>query len=388
MTDLETLGTPTHHLGVGSHRIPVIIDEFWTAKQRAGHSIHDLSYRACFKPQLPAYFLERFATPGALVYDPFLGRGTTLVEARLRGCRVTGNDVNPLSRVLCTPRLNPPSLRDLEARLAEIELKPAPISDPELLVFYSEKTLGEIEAWRAYFRDRRAAGKLDVIDAWIEMVAVSRLTGHSAGFFSVYSLPPNQAVSIQSQRKINERRGQVPPDRDTKALIWKKSRQLLSDTLPPGYTTPDAPILIGRASRTPTIADDSVSLVVTSPPFLDTVDYRTDNWMRMWFCGLSFGDSVPLQTKKVAVWQEEMRSVLAELRRVLTPDGIIAFEVGEVRKGNILLEESVAVAGIQAGLTPVAILIHTQEFTKTSNCWGVNNNAKGTNSNRIVVFRK
>ena len=29
-----------------------------------------------------------------------------------------------------------------------------------------------------------------------------------------------------------------------------------------------------------------------------------------------------------------------------------------------------------------------QEFTKTANCWGVDNNAKGTNTNRIVVFRK
>ena len=43
------------------------------------------------------------------------------------------------------------------------------------------------------------------MDDWIRMVALNRLTGHSAGFFSVYTLPPNQAVSVKSQRKINER---------------------------------------------------------------------------------------------------------------------------------------------------------------------------------------
>jgi len=30
---------------------------------------------------------------------------------------------------------------------------------------------------------------------WVRMVALGRLTGHSPGFFSVYTLPPNQAVT-------------------------------------------------------------------------------------------------------------------------------------------------------------------------------------------------
>ncbi|MCY4401944.1 MAG: hypothetical protein OXD54_05140 [Candidatus Poribacteria bacterium] len=38
--------------------VPIEVDEFWTAKQRAGHSIHEISYRACYKPQLPAYFIN------------------------------------------------------------------------------------------------------------------------------------------------------------------------------------------------------------------------------------------------------------------------------------------------------------------------------------------
>ena len=38
------------------------------------------------------------------------------------------------------------------------------------------------------------------------MIALNRLTGHSPGFFSVYTLPPNQAVSVKAQRKINRDR--------------------------------------------------------------------------------------------------------------------------------------------------------------------------------------
>jgi hypothetical protein len=83
-----------------------------------------------------------------------------------------------------------------------------------------------------------------------------------------------------------------------------------------------------------------------------------------------------------------MTQVFTELHRVLRPGGHVAFEVGEVNAGRVLLEELVVQAGSNAGLTPELILINDQEFTKTANCWGVSNNNKGTNTNRIVVFQK
>jgi hypothetical protein len=61
------------------------VNAFWTAGQRRGHSIHEISYRACFKAQLPAFFVERLTDPGDRVFDPFSGRGTTAVQAALMG---------------------------------------------------------------------------------------------------------------------------------------------------------------------------------------------------------------------------------------------------------------------------------------------------------------
>src|SRR5690242_12281368 len=71
------------------------VNAFWTARQREGHSLHEISYRACFKPQLPAFFISRLTRPGATVYDPFAGRGTTPIEAALMGRRPVASDVNP-----------------------------------------------------------------------------------------------------------------------------------------------------------------------------------------------------------------------------------------------------------------------------------------------------
>ena len=96
---------------------PRIVGEFWTAKQRQASSLHEISYRACFKPQLPRYFIERYSAEGDIVYDPFMGRGTTIIEAALLKRNVIGNDVNPLSRILAAPRLDIPDIGEVEQRL-------------------------------------------------------------------------------------------------------------------------------------------------------------------------------------------------------------------------------------------------------------------------------
>ena len=50
--------------------------------------------------------------------------------------------------------------------------------------------------------------------------------------------------------------------------------------------------------------------------------------------------------------------------------------------------ESCLLQHYQGVLQPLAVLINRQRFTKTAHCWGVANNAGGTNSNRIVLFRR
>ena len=364
--------------------LPTYLDELWTAKQRAGHSLHEVSYRACYKPQLPAYFIQKFCKKESTVYDPFMGRGTTLIEGQFHGHRVIGNDVNPLSKILIAPRLNPPTLEEVTTRLSEIQLSTDAEIDKELLVFFHEDTLQEIYGWRTYFQQK----ELDTVDTWLQMVACSRLTGHSTGFFSVFTLPPNLAASIVAQRKINERRNQKPEYRDTKALVLRKSKQLLRHSLPAHFRRDDAMLLTESAETTPQIADESVDLVVTSPPFLDTIDYMQDNWLRMWFCRIEIEQGKIWQLKSLDDWGDKMTQVFVELRRVLRPGGRVAFEVGEVRNGTVLLENAAVKASLDADLIPEKLMINAQEFTKTANCWGVSNNKKGTNSNRIVILKK
>lgn len=369
-------------------QIPTQIGEFWTSKQRTGHSLHEVSYRACYKPQLPAFFIKQFCKVDDVVYDPFMGRGTTLIEAQLHGCRAYGNDINLLSQILTGPRLAPPPLSQIKYRLQEVTLSTNGTIDPDLLVFFESRTLQELYGWRQYFRQKQEGNEFDKTDAWLQMVACNRLTGHSKGFFSVYTLPPNQATSVQAQRKINQKRGQTPEYRDTKQLIFKKSKQLLRHDIPYHFWRDDARLFTESADQTTQIGNDAVDLVVTSPPFLDTVNYIQDNWLRMWFCDIKMETGKLWQLKRLEDWILQMKRVFIELRRILNPKGRIAFEVGEVRSGSVLLEEAVVEAASEAGLIAESILINSQHFTKTANCWGVSNNSKGTNSNRIVILKK
>jgi hypothetical protein len=369
--------------------VPVFINEFWTNKQRQADRMHEISYRACFKPQLPRFFIERFTVEGDVVFDPFLGRGTTIIEAALLGRRGWGTDVNPLSRILVLPRLHPPSLDSVEARLADWDMKYTGTLPQDLLVFFHHNTLGQICWMRDYFKMRLDSGKLDEVDLWIQMIATNRLTGHSPGFFSVYTMPPNQAVSLASQKKINLNRNQTAPERDVRKLILKKSKALLlKSAMILNGNRLDHFVAVESANNLKTVRDDSVSLVVTSPPFLDVVDYKGDNWLRCWFNQIDPESVAIWGYRSLDDWSAAMTACLKELHRVLKPGGWVAFEVGEVRKGSVSLEESVAICGRAAGLCPEAILINAQDFTKTAHCWGVNNQSKGTNTNRIVCFRK
>lgn len=369
------------------NNIPYIINEFWTSSQRQAHSIQEISYRACFKPQLPRFFIERLTVPGERVYDPFMGRGTSLIEAALLGRRVAGNDVNPLSALLTRPRLGPIALSDVMSVLERVDLSDGDIQDPELLAFYSPATLRQITALKLWIQKEIGEDEHpDPAIDWVRMVAINRLTGHSSGFFSVYTLPPNQAVSVKSQLKINENRNQVPPDRDIKKIILKKTRTLLRD----GYIeSNNDPILsVSEAHETPKIADSSISLVITSPPFLDIVQYADDNWLRCWFAGIDPASIAIGQHRTEAAWQSMVHKTLIELARVLKPGGHVAFEVGEVRNGRVLLEKLVWEAAKGLPFDRLFVMVNSQEFTKTANCWGVKNNASGTNTNRIVVLKR
>jgi DNA modification methylase len=387
--------TELEYFEVEGFRIPRFVNEFWTSKQRQNNPIHEVSYRACFKAELPRFFIKLLTKENDVVYDPFAGRGTTIIEAALLNRNLIANDINPLSTIFSKSRLFIPSYDEVQERLNKIKFRNGLNADIDLSMFYHPDTESEIVSLRNYLIKKKKHEEEDFVDAWIRMIATNRLTGHSKNFFSVYTLPPNQAVTQERQKRINKQRKQKPVYKDVKFIILKKTRDLtcgmhkeLIDQLK-GIGN-KAKFLNEDARLTPNIKSNSVHLTVTSPPFLDIVNYAKDNWLRCWFNNIDASKvarNITI-TKKLDEWEEVMEKVFIELYRITKQRGYVAFEVGEIRRGKVKLDEHIVPLGIKAGFECLGVVINLQEFTKTANIWGINNNDFGTNTNRIVLFRK
>ena len=370
------------------HPYPVRRGSFWTNRQRQCHSLNEISYRACFKPQLPEYFINEYSKEGDIVLDPFMGRGTTALQTALAGRVAYGSDINPLSEILTTPRLSPPSIESISAHFKTIP-NDAEITeeDTPLLVFYHPKTLRHLLALKRWFMEREKSDALTAEDKWIRMVAMNRLSGHSSGFLSVKTMPPNQTISIEQQRKINEKHERIPEEKDVFEIILKKSRSLLrSGTMPELFLQQAHKLRCCDATRLEYIEDGEVDLAITSPPFMNIVNYAQDNWLRCWFAGIDVG-AIAFDDghSSVVDWERFVRDVFVEFSRVIKSGGHVVFEVGEVQKGAIKLEENVIEAIKDLPFEVKEVLVNEQQFTKTANCWGVKNNEGGTNTNRIIV---
>lgn len=378
---------------------PVHRGEFWTARQRQMHPVHySVSYRASFKPELPDFFMQRYLTGRSVVLDPFGGRGTTALQANLNGHAAVHNDISPVSYFISSSRKNIPPIERIAARLESLDLarlgRPwTPEEKDRFSPFFHEATFRELIGLRSIWMDERDDDELN----YIMLTALTRLHGHSDGFFSAYSFP-QISIAPEAQRRNNEKRGVMPDYRNVSERILKKARRDLSRPIPNTFHAASRfnRYLCGDARTLKGVKANSIDLIVTSPPFLDKVDYAKDNWMRAWFIGVE----EEMRSLSMAVfsdpedWLGFMKDAILEMGRVLRVGGRAVIEVGEVEYGNriLYLEELLASLfplRLRTGTLRVEeLFLHTQEFTKLANCWDVKNNEKGTNTNRCLVIRK
>ena len=213
------------------HDIPYYRGAFFKSGGERLHALHEFPYRAAFPPFLPAFFINALSCEGDIVHDPFGGSGTVAIEAARTGRIAYSSDINPLAKMITVPRIGPEvTLEAVDQALATVdwekgEAAPLDLSD----AFFHPQTAFKLQVLRRWLELNISleGSEADPIAAWIFMVVLARLTGHSEGFMSGYTLPPNQATTVARQRRINERRGETPLKR-TYAASSSKKRLLCS----------------------------------------------------------------------------------------------------------------------------------------------------------------
>jgi len=98
-----------------------LIDTSWDFKNEDTkgytHCFH--SYPAMMIPQVASRLIEKYSKKSKLLFDPYCGTGTSLVEANLRNINAIGTDLNPLARLITKAKTTPPNIKTLDLYLKD-----------------------------------------------------------------------------------------------------------------------------------------------------------------------------------------------------------------------------------------------------------------------------
>lgn len=280
------------------------------------HGIH--KFPAKFFPELPRYLIARYSQEGDKVLDPFMGSGTTLLEAMLKNRQALGTDVDPIanliSRVKTTP-INPKSLyKCKQVVFRQILEKVDSNYMPDIPEFnYRDK-------WFQSYVLRELA----IIKESIDHI---RKNGYSEAeakrlheFFSVVlssiirdvsNADPNCTRTVirkNLKKHINEWDTTI----SFLTACDKQIEQMreLYDTVQNQKFKPKVRVIKADARRT-TLKDESIDLAVTSPPYVNAVDYPRTHQLEMYWLNLVNGTPLSEVKRKYigteTVYKEEYR---------------------------------------------------------------------------------
>lgn len=379
---------------------------------RWGHSMHTMcSYHGMFPPKLAHYFIQRFSRPGDVVLDPFGGRGTTTLQARVEGRRSIGNDLSPLAYVLGRAKASPPTWSALNRAVDALE-KAYKVQamqhidvHPDVAMLYHPNTLKQLVYLRAQLF-RRGMSKWSQADFMIAGAMAGILHGaHRSDGTSQYlsiSMPNTFSMAPGYVEKFIRENGLEQLDQNVFDCLRDKLARLYLDDVagPTGtVTNKDAASLLGSSA----IKASSVDLLLTSPPYLDVVNYGTSNWIRLWWLGL---DEVARDAGKgrrklnarldhrhtYASYVEFMKRTLIGTRRALRKSGVAVFVIGDVAApggpSRPVAEEVWDEVGDATGLKLLEVIEDSIDSQiKVSRIWG-ETKGKATNRDCVLVLNR
>lgn len=311
------------------------------------HGFH--SYPARFHPLLPRRILA--AQPAARrVLDPFVGSGTTVVEAAMAGRTAFGTDINPLSILLSrlkSTASSPAQRQALVASAAVIAARAleqgkaarrsgAQVAPPSSATRFDDPTMYPPHVYRELCALRLAIDEQapPAGERWLRDALLLTLS--------------SIVIKVSLQRSDTDpRRVERAIARGAAARLFAVRARLLDEQLaafaarvPAGTPAPD--LRRSDARRLRHLESGSIDLVITSPPYLGTYDYAAHHERRFGWLGLD-GRALSLLRKSelgarreagepaaaMARFRHEVSAYLGEVARVLAPTGAAFVLMGD-----------------------------------------------------------
>lgn len=244
------------------------------------HSLH--RFPAKYIPQVPRWAITNFTTDKSIVLDPFMGSGTTLVEALCKVKKSYGTDIDPLAQLIAqakTANYNLTRLKEFSAKLVPAKLPK--INQCKLPM----QGVNNITHWFT----EQAWNDLCRIEKGIQLL---ECTDEERSFFiTVFSSILRWVSNADDQTQKTYVSGtliKTPPKVFptfekflNRSLIGVESLQMVRGKR-------QSEILSGNALSVP-LRNNSVDLIVTSPPYLDSVDYMYNFMLEYFWLGPRLG---------------------------------------------------------------------------------------------------
>ena len=248
---------------------------------RLTHGMH--RFPAKYIPQIPGWVMDQFAGPDDVVLDPFCGSGTTLVEGLLRSRKTIGVDCDPLACMISrakTAALSPTRIQRLRNELGFLWKTPATKLVPPM------PDLSNFGHWFS----RSAWGNLQSLLA--STVGLHASAEELTFFLCVFSSILRRVSNADDQTQKTYVSGtlkKIPPDVEhTFYKALDKSLAGVGELARLRREFAEAIVVQGDATDIQLPAH-SVDLIVTSPPYLDSVDYMYNFMLEYFWLGPLLG---------------------------------------------------------------------------------------------------
>ncbi|MYF98001.1 modification methylase [Candidatus Poribacteria bacterium] len=245
------------------------------------HGMH--RFPAKYIPQIPGWVMGQFAQKDDVVLDPFCGSGTTLVEGLLRSGKTIGLDCDPLACMISrakTAAVNPARIRKLGLDLRQTWKSPATQLIPPM------PDLTNFDHWFS----RNTWGNLQSLFASI--VALDATAEELNFLLCVFSSIIRRVSNADDQSQKTYVSGTLkknPPE--VEGLFYRVLEKALDGLEELALLrSPSAEAIAIQGDATDIqLPNQSVDLIITSPPYLDSVDYMYNFMLEYFWLGPMLG---------------------------------------------------------------------------------------------------
>jgi hypothetical protein len=273
------------------------------------HRLHP--YLGKFVPQLAEVFLRRYARPGQLVWDPFAGSGTTLVEANAFGARAAGCDVSAFNCLLTrvkTAQYEPAALLADVIRLSAREKPDGKIlTSPYLKRWFALRSVAELVA----FRER--IGGTSYPELWQVVLSRSarsaRLARHDDLDFP--------AEPVRNEYFCHKHRRVCRPVGEAEKFLRRYVRDAVQRVQEFADVRTDRAVTVLHGDARQLDPPDPVDLVLTSPPYPGLIDYHEQHCYAYELLGLDDRRERELGSAARGVSRSAVEEYVTGISRVL-----------------------------------------------------------------------